>query len=182
MSGGGSFGSKLVGWDWSVSKLRSAIKFRQGYHPESPAIQFLLTIMSELTPLQQRQFTRFITGSPSLPGGQIAALNPPLTVVKIDIKNDAAKEDATVHARGRSASDAINLSDAAADPPTDAAGAPLSQDAAAAIAAAISSNYVLPSVMTCNHNLKLPNYPTIDIMREKLMLAITEGSTGFTLS
>ena len=30
--------------------------------------------------------------------------------------------------------------------------------------------------------LQLPNYPSLEIMREKLMIAITEGSTGFTLS
>lgn len=176
MSGGGSFGSKLVAWDWSVGKLRSAIRYRQGFHPDSPAITFLLTILSELTPKQQRHFCRFVTGSPSLPGGQITALNPPLTVVKIDLKAQTAeahKED------GRSGPNAINLTDGSSQSAAFHADAGTS---AAAVAAAVSSNYPLPSVMTCTHHLKLPNYPSLEIMREKLMIAIQEGSTGFTMS
>ncbi|OTF76322.1 E3 ubiquitin-protein ligase TRIP12-like protein [Euroglyphus maynei] len=40
----------------------------------------------------------------------------------------------------------------------------------------------LPSVMTCVNYLKLPDYPTIDIMREKLNIAISEGQFSFHLS
>ena len=169
VSGGGSFGSKLVAWDWSVAKLRSAVKYRQGYTPDSPAITNLLTVMSELTPQQQRQFTRFITGSPSLPGGQIQALNPPLTVVKIEIKQTAAEEAAanvaavaaaTMGASGSHPASAVNLTDspalAASPTPTTAVPAlPSTSAAVAASAPASTSHYVLPSVMTCLHSLKV---------------------------
>ena len=137
VSGGGSSGSKPVAWDWSIPRLRSAIRFGRGYQPDSPAIGFLLQIMSQFTPAQQRQFTRFITGSPSLPGGQISALNPPLVIVKIDL------------AREESAQTAINLTDSPALTP-----APSPADVAA-VAAASAQNYVLPSVMTCTHYLKV---------------------------
>ncbi|XP_050539667.1 E3 ubiquitin-protein ligase TRIP12 isoform X2 [Daktulosphaira vitifoliae] len=42
-------------------------------------------------------------------------------------------------------------------------------------------NY-LPSVMTCVNYLKLPDYSSIDIMREKLQLAASEGQHSFHLS
>jgi E3 ubiquitin-protein ligase TRIP12 len=165
-----------------VSKLRSAIRYRQGFSPDSPAIGFLLTILSELTPKQQRDFCRFVTGSPSLPGGQITALNPPLTVVKIDLKTplQETKENdpmaGALAGSGRSGQYAINLTESHA-------GSAAGHADAAAIAAAVASNYPLPSVMTCTHHLKLyPNYPTLEIMREKLMIAISEGNTGFTMS
>jgi len=40
----------------------------------------------------------------------------------------------------------------------------------------------LPSVMTCVNYLKLPEYSSIDVMRDKLLLAIREGQLAFHLS
>ena len=40
----------------------------------------------------------------------------------------------------------------------------------------------LPSVMTCVNYLKLPDYSTSDIMREKLRVAAMEGQLSFHLS
>ena len=40
----------------------------------------------------------------------------------------------------------------------------------------------LPSVMTCANYLKLPDYSTKEIMREKLRLAAAEGQYCFHLS
>ena len=40
----------------------------------------------------------------------------------------------------------------------------------------------LPSVMTCANYLKLPDYPTLEMMREKLAVAISEGQGSFHLS
>jgi len=44
-----------------------------------------------------------------------------------------------------------------------------------------SDNY-LPSVMTCQNYVKLPEYSTYDIMKEKLMVAYDFGSESFHLS
>ena len=40
----------------------------------------------------------------------------------------------------------------------------------------------LPSVMTCANFVKVPEYSTIEIMREKLLTAIREGQNSFLLS
>lgn len=43
-------------------------------------------------------------------------------------------------------------------------------------------NSYLPSVMTCVNYLKLPNYSSMDIMRQRLRLAAKEGQLSFHLS
>jgi E3 ubiquitin-protein ligase TRIP12 len=45
-----------------------------------------------------------------------------------------------------------------------------------------SSDDYLPSVMTCVNYLKLPDYSTLDIMRQKLGVAMKEGQGAFHLS
>lgn len=40
----------------------------------------------------------------------------------------------------------------------------------------------LPSVMTCVNYLKLPDYSSVEIMREKLNIAVNEGQHSFHLS
>lgn len=40
----------------------------------------------------------------------------------------------------------------------------------------------LPSVMTCVNYLKLPDYSSLEVMREKLHVAIKEGQLAFHLS
>lgn len=40
----------------------------------------------------------------------------------------------------------------------------------------------LPSVMTCVNYLKLPDYSNVEIMREKLNIAVSEGQHSFHLS
>ncbi|XP_035207810.1 E3 ubiquitin-protein ligase TRIP12-like isoform X3 [Stegodyphus dumicola] len=44
------------------------------------------------------------------------------------------------------------------------------------------SDSYLPSVMTCVNYLKLPDYSRIEIMREKLQIAVSEGQHSFHLS
>jgi E3 ubiquitin-protein ligase TRIP12 len=45
-----------------------------------------------------------------------------------------------------------------------------------------SSDDYLPSVMTCVNYLKMPDYSTVDILREKLAYSMTEGAGAFHLS
>ena len=45
-----------------------------------------------------------------------------------------------------------------------------------------SPNSHLPSVMTCQNYLKIPNYTTKEILKEKLFTAIKEGNNAFHLS
>jgi E3 ubiquitin-protein ligase HUWE1 len=44
---------------------------------------------------------------------------------------------------------------------------------------AYGGSVVLPTAHTCFNQLDLPEYYSEDIMREKLILAIREGSEGF---
>jgi E3 ubiquitin-protein ligase TRIP12 len=44
-----------------------------------------------------------------------------------------------------------------------------------------AENY-LPSVMTCVNYLKLPEYSTVQLMKEKLMVAMVDGQLSFHLS
>jgi len=41
---------------------------------------------------------------------------------------------------------------------------------------------VLPSVMTCQNYLKLPDYRTKEVMRQRVVQAMSEGGRGFHLS
>lgn len=43
-------------------------------------------------------------------------------------------------------------------------------------------NFYLPSVMTCQNYLKLPNYSSFEILKEKINIAINEGGSEFHLS
>ena len=65
-----------TGEKWSVEALTDTIKFDHGYTATSTAIGFFLDILTELDAADQRRFLRFVTGSPRLPPGGIAALHP----------------------------------------------------------------------------------------------------------
>ena len=45
-----------------------------------------------------------------------------------------------------------------------------------------SPDAYLPSVMTCANFLKLPDYSSQEVMRERLLLSMREGQSAFLLS
>lgn len=49
-------------------------------------------------------------------------------------------------------------------------------------AASGSSDCLLPSVMTCSNYIKLPDYSSKEILKDRLLLALAEGQGAFTLS
>jgi len=51
-----------------------------------------------------------------------------------------------------------------------------------AAAASANTDIYLPSVMTCVNYLKLPDYSSVDVMREKLFKAMKDGQLSFHLS
>ena len=65
-----------TGEKWTVEALTDTIKFDHGYTASSTAIGYFLDILTELDAADQRRFLRFVTGSPRLPPGGIAALHP----------------------------------------------------------------------------------------------------------
>jgi E3 ubiquitin-protein ligase TRIP12 len=46
----------------------------------------------------------------------------------------------------------------------------------------IPNDQVLPSVMTCANYLKLPEYSSADVLRDRLAFAVAEGKNAFLLS
>ena len=66
---------------WSAQYLRDHLALDHGYDSGSPAIAHLVRVLSGFDGPERRAFLRFITGSPCLPYGGLAALRPKLTVV-----------------------------------------------------------------------------------------------------
>ncbi|POS80222.1 HECT-domain-containing protein [Diaporthe helianthi] len=67
--------------DWSLATLMDSIKADHGFNMDSKSVRNLLQTMSEMTPVQRREFLQFTTGSPKLPIGGFKSLTPMFTVV-----------------------------------------------------------------------------------------------------
>ncbi|KAK8722445.1 hypothetical protein OTU49_012219 [Cherax quadricarinatus] len=67
---------------WDMKQLAECCRPDHGYTHNSRAVKFLLQILSEYTPAQQRSFLQFVTGSPRLPVGGFRSLTPALTIVR----------------------------------------------------------------------------------------------------
>lgn len=149
-----------TGESWTVEQLQDSIKFDHGYNSQSPPVRHLLEVLAELDALDQRRFLRFVTGSPRLPPGGLAALQPRLTVVR---KHSAAGGDAS----GTSVPGSL---------PSVGAGT------LAASGGKSPADGDLPSVMTCVNYIKLPPYSSKEVTRDRLLFAIREGQGSFDLS
>lgn len=108
--------------------------------------------MSELTPEQRRDFLQFITGSPKLPIGGNTFPVTARRVIQLMISTGFRN---------------LTPMFTVVCKPSEAPYAP--------------DDY-LPSVMTCVNYLKLPDYSSLDVMRERLSVAIREGQGSFHLS
>uniref|UniRef100_J3M3J3 HECT-type E3 ubiquitin transferase n=2 Tax=Oryza brachyantha TaxID=4533 RepID=J3M3J3_ORYBR len=67
---------------WASNKLEDHICFDHGYDANSPPIISFLEILREFGREDQRAFMHFTTGSPQLPLGGLASLDPKLTIVR----------------------------------------------------------------------------------------------------
>ncbi|CAI8602656.1 unnamed protein product [Vicia faba] len=72
-----------------INELSDHIKFDHGYTASSPPIVNLLEIIREFDHGQRRAFLQFVTGTPRLPPGGLASLNPKLTIVRKHCSNQA---------------------------------------------------------------------------------------------
>lgn len=54
---------------WDVKTLMESFRPDHGYSSESKAIQYLFEVLSSYAVQEQRDFLRFVTGSPRLPVG-----------------------------------------------------------------------------------------------------------------
>jgi len=146
-----------TGEKWTVEQLGGCIKFDHGYGRDSAPAGYLLAVLAALDGADQRRFLRFVTGSPRLPPGGVAALHPRLTVVR--------KHSTASQGMGDSLGSSLGASLGAhpSGPSTACDGD-------------------LPSVMTCANYIKLPPYSSLEVTRERLLFAIREGQGSFDLS
>ena len=79
---------------WTVEELSECVNFSHGYSALCDQARWFLEILSELDDEQRRSFLQFVTGSPRLPPGGIAALSPKLTVVqRLNNKEGSSEND-----------------------------------------------------------------------------------------
>jgi len=119
---------------WDLEALKENIFPVYGYDNASVQYGYFLKYLTELDKESQRRFLQYATGSPRLPVGGFASLNPKLTVTKrITPEGD-------------------------------------------------HPDLYLPSVMTCQNYVKVPEYSSYNILKEKFTYALLEGQRAFTLS
>lgn len=137
--------------------LMDSIKADHGYNLDSRSVRNLLQTMSELSLAQRRDFLQFVTGSPKLPiGGKL----PFFTLYLL-------RAWLVSHFNFKSGFKALTPMFTVVCKPSEPP---------------YTSDDYLPSVMTCVNYLKMPDYSTMEILREKLSIAIKEGQGAFHLS
>lgn len=138
--------------DWSLETLMDSIKADHGYNLDSKSVRNLLHVMSELSPQAKRDFLQFITGSPKLPIGG-----------ESEEEYIFGSSNANWRTGFKALTPLFTVVCKPSEPP-------------------YTSDDYLPSVMTCVNYLKMPDYSSLDIMKEKLGFAIKEGQGAFHLS
>ncbi len=129
-----------------------SIKADHGYNLDSKSVRNLLQTMSEFDVQQRRDFLQFITGSPKLPIGGMSHYH-----ITIFFRS------ANYYTGFKALTPMFTVVCKPSEPP-------------------YTSDDYLPSVMTCVNYLKMPDYSTVDVLREKLRVAIKEGQGAFHLS
>ncbi|KAG8348788.1 putative ubiquitin-protein ligase [Trypanosoma vivax] len=161
---------------WSLSEIRSILVADHGYNNDSPQITMLQNVLAiRFTPQEQRNFLLFCTGCPRLPRGGLNALGA-ITVVKRSVTpfNAGINEPFST---GSSRRNSLRYTDEEL----------ATMDSRELLNATYvnmmrESDWPLPSVNTCFRYLKLPPYPTEELMCEKLRLSIAHGGDTFELS
>ncbi|XP_065214939.1 E3 ubiquitin-protein ligase TRIP12 isoform X3 [Planococcus citri] len=78
---------------WDVKTLMESFRPDHGYTSDSKAIQNLMEVLASYNVSEQRDFLRFVTGSPRLPVGGFRALSPLLTVVRKTVDNSTNPDE-----------------------------------------------------------------------------------------
>jgi E3 ubiquitin-protein ligase TRIP12 len=130
-----------------------SIKADHGFNMDSRSVRNLLDTMSQFTLQQRRDFLQFVTGSPKLPiGGKYSR---PLCF--------DSKGQRLTGIGFKNLTPMFTVVCRPSEPP-------------------YTPDDYLPSVMTCVNYLKLPDYSTAEILRERLDVAMREGQGAFHLS
>lgn len=129
-----------------------SIKADHGYNLDSKSVRNLLSTMSQFNAQERRDFLQFITGSPKLPIGG-----------RIHLIIPQNNNHVNLFAGFKALTPMFTVVCKPSEPP-------------------FTSDDYLPSVMTCVNYLKMPDYSSVEILREKLSVAIREGQGAFHLS
>lgn len=170
---------------WSYDEIRSVLVGDHGYQNESPQITMLADVLSNrFSPAEQQAFLVFISGCPRLPFGGIRALGV-ITVVR---QNDLLYYEGDLDLSRNSQSPAEEKENIFSPIPASGTGNSNAYDAALlsgfepGSSRRVEGEWPLPSVNTCFRYLKLPPYPSVDLMHKKLLLSITQCGGTFELS
>lgn len=170
---------------WSYDEIRSVLVGDHGYQNDSPQIAMLAEVLSvKLSPAEQQAFLLFITGCPRLPLGGIRALGAVTVVKRNDVVSPMGMDVEIAFKREKSDSDEVldpSLTDWEID---EKVAQPFAacNDLETLTHTLLDGDWPLPSVNTCFRYLKLPPYPSVDMMHKKLLLSITQCGDTFELS
>ncbi|CAF0839771.1 unnamed protein product, partial [Didymodactylos carnosus] len=138
--------------DINIQDLKSNTVYQGGYHKNHSVIKWLWDLVEkEFTREERALFLRFVTSCSRPPLLGFSQLNPPFTIRCLESSEEQDEGDSL----GRIFRNMINIGR--------------------------TSSERLPSSSTCFNLLKLPNYKTRNILREKLRYAINSNA-GFELS
>jgi E3 ubiquitin-protein ligase TRIP12 len=160
---------------WPIELLQEVIEVEHGYTCGSPIVRWFLRLLADLNLQERKLFLRFLTGSGTLPVGGWRALKPRLTIVKkVMSPTLSANTNTTSISTSTSSTSASSTS---------------TSSTVTSTLFRTSNGYgpcnvddMLPSVTTCMNYLKLPDYSSETILRERLLCAIREGQSSFDLS
>ncbi|KAH9601349.1 HECT domain [Trypanosoma melophagium] len=151
---------------WTLSQIKSILVADHGYQNDSPQMTMLQNVLAQrLTPREQRLFLLFCTGCPRLPAGGVGSLGA-ITVVRradVAIFGQLFGSGCISTDRGSRPGSSLLRENELTESLTE-------------------RDWPLPTVNTCFRYLKLPPYPTEEMMYRKLQLSITQGGETFQLS
>ena len=76
---------------WTIEELRKSCMLGKGLQLESPLVKNLFQVLFKFSPEEQKQFLKFVTGSPNLPVGGLSSLQPNLIIDTFTTKGDPDK-------------------------------------------------------------------------------------------
>lgn len=148
---------------WTYDDIRAILVGDHGYSNDSLQLDMLAEVLCKrFTPAEQRNFMFFLTGCPRLPLGGVRALGA-ITVVK---RTDNFFSDSLEELENSGLASSQSCSELSAGKRRSLR----------------EKEWALPSVNTCFRYLKLPPYPTVELMYKKLLLSIRQTGDTFELS
>lgn len=141
--------------EWDLPALQAHVRVGSGYKPGDPAVGFFLEALLALGQDERAEFLHFATGNPTLPPNGLAGLDPPLQITR---------------------------KDGPVLPPRSVRLAAIASGAGGASAAETRHDWTDISVSACFHQLKIPPYSSLAVMKERLRIAVKSSAGLMDLS